>query len=202
MTEEAGHVMRARCEDIGGMVSILFGGWCILMAVYLCFGVWLLVQPETDVSLDLVDTGRGLVGSCSWQYGEIVTFASGVLSEGAAAAPALTFGVGYGFQLLVYALVGGILWYLRVIFRQISWVGTPFTSAASKAIHHIGILIMVIAEVKSAALPLVCAALGLGECASGGLINLRGLVIGGIVVALSYIFEYGVVLQRDTDDTV
>lgn len=202
MTEEASHVMRARCEDIGGVVSILFGGWCVLVAVHVCFGAWLFLQPEPDISLELVDTGRGFIGYCSWQYGEIVTFAGGVLSEDAASAPALTFGVGYGFQLLVYALVGGILWYLRVIFRQISCAGTPFTGDTSKAIHHIGILIMVIAEVKSAALPLVCAALGLGDCASGGLVNLRGLLIGGIVVALSYIFEYGVALQRDTDDTV
>lgn len=202
MTEDASNVMRARCNDIGTVISILFGGCCLLAAVHLCFGVWFLFQPDAAVSLELVDTGRGFIGYCGWQYGEEFTFAAGVLSERAAAAPELTYGVGYFFQLLLYVLVGFVFWYLRIIFHQIFWAGTPFTRDGARAIHRIGILIMVIAEVRSAALPLVCAALGLGECASGGLVHLKGLLIGGIVVALSYIFEYGVALQQDTDDTI
>lgn len=195
-------IMKAHCDEIGVVLTVLFGIGAAAISIYVILGIMTLCHPFGDFSVNLADTGNGMVGLVTVKGGSEMEFARNVLNTNALSKPKAAYGIGLFVYVLIDFLVLFILWNLRMIFKNIEKHGTPFMTQNSKAIFRIGILIMVLCHVKSAVLPLLCALFGIGGAGTGSIVNLTGLFIGGMVICLSYIFEYGTSLQRESDETL
>lgn len=196
------NVMKAHCEDIGMALRILFWIWAIWMAGMVIYGGWMLCHPADSFTMQTLDTGKGLIGVCGFANGYEMTFPVNVLDTDALEHPKLAFGIGYlaGWAMNTMYLL--ILWNLRIIFRNIDTFDTPFVEKNATAISRIGILLIFAGHIKSAVLPLLCIACGIGSGGSGSMVDLNSLLIGGIMICLSYIFAYGTSLQQESDETL
>lgn len=98
----------------------------------------------------------------------------------------------------------GVLWNVRTIFINIEKKETPFIRKNCRSVFNIGVIIIALSIVKDSILPLVCKIIGIGSLNSGSLVsfNLNSLIIGGVIICQSYIFEYGTALQKESDETL
>ena len=67
---------------------------------------------------------------------------------------------------------------------------TPFEKENSRAVRGIGLLVVVYSLIHTLVLPLLCLALGLGR-AQVSLVDGKMVLVGCLIISLSYIFEYG-----------
>lgn len=205
MFNSSRNVLKARCDNMGVVLKLIFWGYALYLAVMLGLGVWMLFQAQDCFRINVLDTGNGLVG-----YGyynnkvEIeVDFARNVLNENCLNNPKSAYMIGYFGGCIENVLVLLILRNVVNIFRKIEKNDSPFLSRSSKSIFHIGVLIIVSGFVRSGFTVLL---LGIMKYGSGGNGNAaswwQSLIIGGIVICLSYIFEYGSALQIESDETL
>lgn len=201
MVHNPRNVMKAHCDSIGMALRFLFWGYAVYVAAVAGFGIWMVFQDSACFSVYTAETGNGLLGFAFLNDSFEVDFSRNILSADAAAHPKLAYTVGFFGGFVIAVLTLAILWYIRRIFRSIDADETPFLQANTKAIFRIGVIMIAISLVKSCVMPLVCVACGIG---AGGtsLVNINSLLIGAIVICLSYIFEYGTVLQREADETI
>ena len=71
----------------------------------------------------------------------------------------------------------------------------------SRAVRRIGLLVVVYSLIYTLVLPLLCLALGLGR-AQVSLVDGKMVLVGCLIISLSYIFEYGSALQKEADETL
>ena len=90
---------------------------------------------------------------------------------------------------------------MRRIFRNVEKQETPFEKENSRAVRRIGFLVVVYSLVYTLVLPLLCSALGLGR-AQVSLVDGKMVLVGCLIISLSYIFEYGSALQQEADETL
>src|SRR5699024_3145670 len=128
-------------------------------------------------------------------------FEDGILSEAAQAVPKTVFLIGFAERIVLVIVAIGIFWCLRVIFRNIDRSESPFCGKNVRMIFGIGILVIVYAHVRCLLFPVLYLLVGVG----GGnlaVVNPAAVVLGLLIISLSYIFEYGVTLQRESDETL
>ena len=206
------NVMRERCGEIGMACRALF--WLSIICLVLLLGceVWLaLFCPGTNFSLTLTQTPSGMTGTGTltgsleavlFGYEPLkVYFENGILSEAAQAVPKTVFLIGFAERIVLVIVAIGIFWCLRVIFRNIDRSESPFCGKNVRMIFWIGILVIVYAHVKCLLFPVLYLLAGVG----GGnltVVNPAAVGLGLLIISLSYIFEYGVTLQRESDETL
>ena len=123
------------------------------------------------------------------------------LTEQAVNAPKLVYLIGYFCGIAVKVCYLGILWQLARIFKGIDKNGSPFVSAGCRRINRIGILVIVSGLIQYGLRATILGILNLGG--GGGNTAWFGTLFAGIVIiALSYVFEYGTVLQTESDETL
>ncbi len=199
--EKSNHV-KIRCDEIGMTLRVVFWICLLLSILYLGIGIFLALKPASEFSVSLMETSAGFIGIASAQEGSNIQFAVNVLNSAAIERPKLVYCTGYFVQWAANLTAVAILWYIRNIFRNIEKRETPFLAENSRAVRAIGILVIVNAHIKTAFLPLFCAILGIGAGGSEGMINVSSLLVGGVIICLSYIFAYGAVLQTEVDETI
>ena len=98
-------------------------------------------------------------------------------------------------------IFAAIFWFIRQIFRNIEKFDTPFVKENSRAILAMGITVVVLCYVQENLFPLISYIQGTGN-PTFTLIDFGCLFPGIQFLCLSYIFEYGCVLQRESDETL
>lgn len=204
--------MAAHCDSIGMVVRVAFWGYALYLAATVCLGLWLCFQPEGGFSVRLVDVAsgqpalsiadapNGVDGYCFYDGGFEVDFARNVLADTAPAHPKAAYLAGMLGGLLERMTVLALLLEARRIFRTIDRAGTPFTPVCSAAIRHIGICVILGGLVRHMLTPILAWIAGVGG--GGQLLDVNSLLLGGVILCLGYIFEYGTALQTESDETL
>lgn len=101
------------------------------------------------------------------------------------------------------AVIGGVLflWYLKEVFRNIKKFDTPFIKENSRAIFRMGIAVMIFLAVRENLFPFLAFIKGIGAQEFGTL-NISWFIPGSVFFCLSAVFEYGRVLQQESDETL
>lgn len=194
--------IKARCDEIGMTVRVLFWISLIYSLINLGFFIFVSLKPAQEFSVSLVNTVTGPIGMASYEGGKAIQFAANVLNGSAQQYPKLVYAIGFFTQCMMNFMAVGMLWNIRNIFRNIDRRETPFLRENSKGMRFIGILVIIAVHIKTAFMPLLCAVLGVGAGGSEGMLNVPGLLAGGVIIGLSYIFDYGTVLQMEADETI
>lgn len=203
-------IMQQRCEEFGMLCKVIFWLTAVYTAALVVMGIWIGIHPESDFTVALSGSAVGLTGTASFsgiEYGGVgasilvAEFEQNVLSNAAQENPKTVFLVGFVGRIATTVIILLIFWCLRRIFQNIDKFGTPFCRENTKLIAWMGILFIVNYYVKNTIIPLLCMAFGFG----GGnfeLINFGVLLLAAPLFCLSYIFDYGSVLQQEADETL
>ena len=199
MSERAKHSVQARCEDIGLVMRAAFWLYGVYVLILLGLGIWMLAQGADQFSLHVTQTQNGAIGQGFFRNMLEIDFSRSSLRADAAQQAKLAYLIGFFTAWIAKVLFCGILYQVRSIFRSIAQEQTPFVLKNCRALRRIGILIPVISVIRQMC-PLVLMLCGIGEGGTGSLIQIDQWLIGGVVLSLSYVFEYGTILQKESDE--
>lgn len=201
MSEQAKRSVQARCEDIGLVARAAFWLYGVYVLALLGVGIWMLTQGADQFSLHVTQTQNGAIGQGFFRNMLEIDFSRSSLRADAAQQAKLAYLIGFFTAWIAKVLFCGILYQVRSIFRSIAREQTPFVLKNCQALRRIGVLIPVISVIRQMC-PLVLVLYGIGEGGTGSLIQIDQWLIGGVVLSLSYIFEYGTILQKESDETL
>ena len=99
--------------------------------------------------------------------------------------------------------IGGVLflWYLKEVFRNIRKSDTPFIKENTRAIFRMGIAVMIFLAARENLFPLLTFIKGIGT-QGFDVLNISWFIPGSVFFCLSAVFEYGRVLQQESDETL
>ena len=205
-------VLKERCKYIGGI--FLFFSWMLaaFIALEIAAGIWLGYQPESDFALTLSDTPSGLFGVAEFkgmtpEIFEVIKpyrfeFDPGTLNETASQMPKYVF-MAKHFTAAV-GVIGGlalVFWFMGRVFRNIMRYETPFIKENSRSIAGLGIAIS--------------ASIIIGRNMFSFLLFIKGIIVEKfewieflwvmpliLFFCLSAVFDYGRVLQQESDETL
>lgn len=203
MSDSKKNVLKARCDSLGLVIRLLFWGYALYLAAMLGVGLWLAGRAADGFSLRLLDTGSGLAGYGFYSgAGRLeVDFARNALELSALEHPKAVYLAGY-FSGWAEKLLGlGVLGCIAGLFQKIDRGGSPFVESGCRAIACIGWLVIASGFVRAAFPAVLLGLLEVGGSGSAGAWWGR-LLAGGIVLCLSYVFEYGAALQTESDETL
>lgn len=201
MSEQAKRSVQVRCEDIGLVARAAFWLYGVYVLVLLGVGIWMLTQGTDQFSLHVAQTQNGAIGQGFFKNMLEIDFSRSSLRADAAQQAKLAYLIGFFTAWIAKVLFCGILYQVRGIFRSIAREQTPFVLKNCQALRRIGVLIPVISVIRQMC-PLILMLCGIGEGGTGSLIQIDQWLIGGVVLSLSYIFEYGTILQKESDETL
>ena len=203
-------IMKERCDLWGSGFSVVFWVIAAFEVLLLISGIWLAFQPASEFSAILTDTPAGVQGIIrfsglkeGFMAGLLseMTFDPGILNEAAGQAPKYVYLANHFSNAAVGIGVVFFLWYLKEIFRNIKRFETPFIKENSRAIFGMGVALMVILAVKENLFLFLTFIKGVGA-QSIGPANFAWIVVGAVFFCLSAVFEYGRVLQQESDETL
>lgn len=193
--------MQNRCNKLGKLLHGLFWLYIIITLILLTlWGVCALITPETFFSTEQYGNAAK-VGFHTGQKGLYVFVTNTSFSMNGYSSKKLygiLWGITWGYQILY----GTILWCLSSLFHYIKSEGSPFTLLCSRQIRRIGFLLLCIFIYKNIFEAAVLFIWGPATARTALVSDLQPAFIGGLVLCLSYIFEYGIVLQQQSDETL
>lgn len=205
----SGNVLKARCDATGLVIRMIFWIYAVYLVIMLGIGFYMISRPGNEFSLRLLDTGNGLAGYGFYCGNLEVDFARGALSEAALHGEKLIYLTGYFCGFGVKWLYLAVLWQVAGIFKSIDRDTSPFVRQCCRKIFSIGVLIIAAGFVRNGLFANVLGimhVLGISEAGlarSGNSPAWFGYLLAGvIVICLSYIFEYGMNLQIESDETL
>ena len=201
------------CDHFGIVIRI--GVWIYLIGTVALavLGLWLLAQPEEVFVLSLADTGGGLagygcastglsvVGDSFLEHFATVEFLRGTLNESALDSEKTAYLLGYLDMLVRRASLLLVLWPAARVFRSIDREETPFTERNVKSLLAGGVAMWVsrwLWDLLYLGLLRTYWIYG-GEIHGGS--NYE-LLSGITLICLSFVFQYGLSLQRESDETL
>lgn len=194
--------LRARCASTGLLVRALFWAYALWLVVLFGIGLWMLGQPAGKFTVQLLDVGGKLAGYGFYNGGRAFAFARGLLSRDALGAPKAVYLAGYFSGVAVRLVYLAILQQAADIFKSIHREDSPFLQQGCKRIFRIGVLLIASGVIKSGLLSTVLGVMGCYGDFSDAAAFYGGLLAGGVVICLSYVFEYGMALQAESDETL
>ncbi len=194
-------ILKNRCKTLGKCLRMLFWIYLLLsLAVLMFWGINALLSPAasftveqygSDAKVGFTMNGKGLY--------LMVTDTSFYTKEYSCKA---LFGIVWLIDLGYQILTAAIFWCLSSIFHHIELDESPFTLLCSRLIRSIGFLLLGIFIYKNIVEASVLFLLGPPTARLSLSSKLELALIGGIVICLSHIFEYGVILQQQSDETL
>lgn len=203
-------IMKERCDLWGSGFSVVFWVIAAFEVLLLISGIWLAFQPASEFSAILTDTPAGVQGIIRFsglkegfmaEFLSEMQFEPGILNEAAGQMPKYVYLADLFSNAAVGMGVVPFLWYLKEIFRNIKRFETPFIKENSRAIFGMGVALMVILAAKENLFPLLTFIKGIGP-QGFDIINFFWVVPGSVFFCLSAVFEYGRVLQQESDETL
>ena len=203
-------IMKERCDVLGTGFSVIFWIIAAFEVLLLISGIWVAFQPVSEFSASLTDTPAGVLGIVRFsglkegflaEFLSEMTFDPGILNEAAGQAPKYVYLANHFSNTAVGMGVAAFLWYLKEIFRNIKRFETPFIKENSRAIFRMGVAVMVILAARENLFPFLTFIKGIGT-QGFDVINIYWIVPGAVFFCLSAVFEYGRVLQQESDETL
>lgn len=203
-------IMKERCDLWGSGFSVVFWVIAAFEVLLLISGIWLAFQPASEFSAILTDTPAGVQGIIRFsglkegfmaEFLSEMQFEPGILNEAAGQAPKYVYLADHFSSVAAGMGLVPFLWYLKEIFRNIKRFETPFIKENSRAIFGMGVALMVILAVKENLFPFLTFIKGVGAQSIGSA-NFAWIVVGAVFFCLSAVFEYGRVLQQESDETL
>ena len=203
-------IMKERCDFCGSGFAVMFWVIAAFWLLLLISGIWLAFQPASDFSAVLTDTPAGMQGMIYFSglkegfmayWLSEMRFDPGILNEAAGQMPKYVY-LAQQFSNTA-AGIGGVLflWYLKEVFRNIKKFDTPFIKENSRAIFRMGIAVMIFLAVRENLFPFLAFIKGIGAQGSD-ILNIYWFIPGSVFFCLSAVFEYGRVLQQESDETL
>lgn len=203
-------IMKERCDFLRTGFAVIFWSVAVFWLLLLISGVWLAFQPASDFSAVLTDTPAGMQGMIYFSglkegfmadWLSEMRFDPGILNEAAGQMPKYVY-LAEQFSNTA-AGIGGVLflWYLKEVFRNIKKFDTPFIKENSRAIFRMGIAVMIFLAVRENLFPFLAFIKGIGAQGSD-ILNIYWFIPGSVFFCLSAVFEYGRVLQQESDETL
>lgn len=203
-------IMKERCDLWGSGFSVVFWVIAAFEVLLLISGIWLAFQPASEFSAILTDTPAGVQGIIRFsglkegfmaEFLSEMTFDPGILNEAAGQMPKYVYLANHFSSVAAGMGLVPFLWYLKEIFRNIKRFETPFIKENSRAIFGMGVASMVILAVKENLFLFLTFIKGVGAQSIGSA-NFAWIVVGAVFFCLSAVFEYGRVLQQESDETL
>lgn len=203
-------IMKERCDLWGSGFSVVFWVIAAFEVLLLISGIWLAFQPASEFSAILTDTPAGVQGIIRFsglkegfmaEFLAEMTFDPGILNEAAGQMPKYVYLANHFSSVAAGMGLVPFLWYLKEIFRNIKRFETPFIKENSRAIFGMGVALMVILAVKENLFLFLTFIKGVGAQSIGSA-NFAWIVVGAVFFCLSAVFEYGRVLQQESDETL
>lgn len=203
-------IMKERCDLWGSGFSVVFWVIAAFEVLLLISGIWLAFQPASEFSAILTDTPAGVQGIIRFsglkegfmaEFLSEMQFEPGILNEAAGQMPKYVYLADLFSNAAVGMGVVPFLWYLKEIFRNIKRFETPFIKENSRAIFGMGVALMVILAAKENLFLFLTFIKGVGAQSIGSA-NFAWIVVGAVFFCLSAVFEYGRVLQQESDETL
>ena len=201
------------CDHFGIVIRI--GVWIYLIGTVALavLGLWLLAQPEEVFVLSLADTGGGLagygcastglsvVGDSFLEHFATVEFLRGTLNESALDSEKTAYLLGYLDMLVRRASLLLVLWPAARVFRSIDREDTPFTERNVKSLWVGGLAVLFTGLLWKF---LYAELLRAYQIYGGGSHSQMDYVIPVYLalLCLSFVFQYGLSLQRESDETL
>ena len=203
-------IMKERCDFLRTGFAVAFWVVAAFWLLHLISGIWLAFQPASDFSAVLTDTPAGMQGMIYFSglkegfmadWLSEMRFDPGILNEAAGQMPKYVY-LAEQFSNTA-AGIGGVLflWYLKEVFRNIRKFDTPFIKENSRAIFRMGIAVMIVLAVRENLFPFLAFIKGIGAQGSD-ILNIYWIIPGFVFFCLSAVFEYGRVLQQESDETL
>ena len=203
-------IMKERCDLWGSGFSVVFWVIAAFEVLLLISGIWLAFQPASEFSAILTDTPAGVQGIIRFsglkegfmaEFLSEMQFEPGILNEAAGQMPKYVYLADHFSSVAAGMGLVPFLWYLKEIFRNIKRFETPFIKENSRAIFGMGVALMVILAVKENLFLFLTFIKGVGAQSIGSA-NFAWIVVGAVFFCLSAVFEYGRVLQQESDETL
>lgn len=203
-------IMKERCDLWGSGFSVVFWVIAAFEVLLLISGIWLAFQPASEFSAILTDTPAGVQGIIRFsglkegfmaEFLSEMQFEPGILNEAAGQMPKYVYLANHFSSVAAGMGLVPFLWYLKEIFRNIKRFETPFIKENSRAIFGMGVALMVILAVKENLFLFLTFIKGVGAQSIGSA-NFAWIVVGAVFFCLSAVFEYGRVLQQESDETL
>lgn len=203
-------IMKERCDLWGSGFSVVFWVIAAFEVLLLISGIWLAFQPASEFSAILTDTPAGVQGIIRFsglkegfmaEFLSEMQFEPGILNEAAGQMPKYVYLADHFSSVAAGMGLVPFLWYLKEIFRNIKRFETPFIKENSRAIFGMGVALMIILAVKENLFLFLTFIKGVGAQSIGSA-NFAWIVVGAVFFCLSAVFEYGRVLQQESDETL
>lgn len=203
-------IMKERCDLWGSGFSVVFWVIAAFEVLLLISGIWLAFQPASEFSAILTDTPAGVQGIIRFsglkegfmaEFLSEMQFEPGILNEAAGQMPKYVYLANHFSSVAAGMGLVPFLWYLKEIFRNIKRFETPFIKENSRAIFGMGVALMIILAVKENLFLFLTFIKGVGAQSIGSA-NFAWIVVGAVFFCLSAVFEYGRVLQQESDETL
>ena len=203
-------IMKERCDLWGSGFSVVFWVIAAFEVLLLISGIWLAFQPASEFSAILTDTPAGVQGIIRFsglkegfmaEFLSEMTFDPGILNEAAGQMPKYVYLANHFSSVAAGMGLVPFLWYLKEIFRNIKRFETPFIKENSRAIFGMGVALMVILAVKENLFLFLTFIKGVGAQSIGSA-NFAWIVVGAVFFFFFSVFEYGRVLQQESDETL
>ena len=194
-------IMKKRCKKLGKFLRIIFWLYLIMSLVALIYwGVYALVTPESSFMTEQFGSDAK-VGFKNGNMGLYLLVTDTSFHMGEYSCKVL-FGIVWLITLGYQALFASILWCLASAFHCIRLDESPFTLLCSHLVRNIGLLLLCVFVYKNVVEAAILFIFGPSAARSQLICKPELVLIGGIVLCLSYIFEYGIVLQQQSDETL
>ena len=194
-------IVKKRCKTLGKFLHILFWLYLIISLMALIFwGVCALVTPESSFITEQFgsDTKVGFkIGNMGLYL--LVTNTSFHMDDYSCK---VLFGIVWLIALGYQALFASILWCLASVFHRIILDESPFTLLCSHLVRNIGLLLLCVFVYKNVVEAAILFIFGPSTARAPLICNLELALICGIVLCLGAMFEYGIVLQQQSDETL
>ncbi len=194
-------IMKNRCNALGKFLCILFWVYLILSLMVLIFlGICALVTPESS----FIAEQFGSNAKVGFHIGDkgLYLFVTNTSFHMHQYSCKTLFGIVWLIALGYQVLFATILWCLASVFRRIKLDESPFTLVCSHLVRYIGLLLLGVFAYKNVLEAAVLFIWGPPTARTSFVSELELALIGGVVLCLSYIFEYGVILQQQADETL
>lgn len=197
----------SKCEKIGKLLRIIWG-FFVLGIILTGFNIFLMFTgraEKSDFQITASKIGEETVYNFRVGKNEPVdlllidSFSENVtLTKAGLENPHWTTLLLVLTNYFILCLVFSIVSHIRRIFLNFSDDETPFTMDNCLHIKKIGWTSVALSLINPMLFPLLCAVFGFSSFSFD--IDFILLIIGGSCLALAHIFEYGVVLQQESDE--
>lgn len=200
MLNNTQNILSKKCESIYTVLKVCYFLSFFILLGFCVFSFWISTLPQENFFTETIKINDTTLGFISVNQKFTVSF-SNIVELPFLSNPKMMYIAHLIFSIISILLGTYVLKYLTKILKNIVRTGIPYTTDITSSIFKIGILIMFYGFFQKTIVPLILSLLGINQW-NIQIIDPFTLLIGGVVICLSYVFSYGLQLQKEADETL